>query len=63
MGQLAETILSDERIQLNALIPGDERDANNVWMSKFKAPVTNCVPLAYRFKLSDVYCQVMMHQH
>ena len=54
MGQLAETILSDERIQLNALIPGDERDANNVWMSKFKAPVTNCVPLAYRLKWSDV---------
>ena len=63
MGLLAETILSEERIQLNALLPGDERDANNVWMSKFKAPVTNCVPLSYRLKWSDVYCQVMMHQH
>ncbi|MGN0282660.1 MAG: BT4734/BF3469 family protein [Prevotella sp.] len=53
----------EDRIQQNAQLPGDERDANNVWMSKFKAPVTNCVPLAYRLKLSDVYCQVMMPLH
>lgn len=60
---LADTILSEERIQLNALLPGDERDANNVWMSEFRAPVTNCVPLLNRVKLGEVYCQVMMHQH
>ena len=62
MGKLAEIILSEERIQRNALLQGDERDAKNIWMSKFKAPVTNCVPLAYRLNLGDVYSEVMMHQ-
>ena len=62
MGKLAEIILSEERIQRNALLQGDERDAKNIWMSKFKAPDTNCVPLAYRLNLGDVYSEVMMQQ-
>ena len=60
MGKLSELILSADQIQLNAALEEEQRNANNVWMSCFKAPISNCKPVSYRFSLPQVYAMVMM---